>query len=393
MNKLLKPIVLIMALALLALSACSMPIAAAPTQGAPNLIYTAAAQTVIAQITQASSGADQSGVTPQAPADTSTQGKAPASPTPTNTPAPTTAVPPTKTSRPPTETPVPDTATPVPCNQMAFIKDVNYPDDTVVDPGTTFDKTWRLKNTGSCTWNSDYVLIFDHGDAMGAAASVLLTNGKVHPGETIDATVPDLVAPSSAGTYQGFWKLRDGSGHIFGYGASNKAFWVKIEVSNPVNYDFIDKAHKATWSNEHGTVTFGAAFSASGLADVYENVQLENGKTFSEALATYPERVEDGIITGVYTNYTVQKGDHFRSKVGFKYNCSVGDVKFQLSYQEGDTITLLKSWSKECDGTLLSLDYDLSALKGHTVQFILGVDTNGSYLHDNVLWTSPRIQQ
>lgn len=395
MKNSIKPSALFIVVMLLLLSACNMPIAPASTQEAPDLIYTAAAQTVIAQITQAAPGVTQPSGTPQAPSATSTQGQAPASPQPTNTPLPptNTPVPPTNTPLPPTHTPVPATATPVPCNQMTFVKDVNYPDGTLVDPGTTFDKTWRLKNTGSCTWNSDYVLIFDHGDAMGADASVLLTDGKVHPGDTIDATVPDLVAPSAAGTYQGFWKIRDGSGHVFGYGATNKAFWVKIEVNNPVNYDFIDKAHKATWSNAHEAVTFGAPLSNKGMADISDNIQMENGKTFGEALATFPERIEDGIITGVYTNYTVQKGDHFRSKVGFRVNCSVGDVKFQLSYQEGDTITLLKKWSKECDGTLLSLDYDLSALKGHTVQFILGVETNGSYLHDNVLWTNPRIQQ
>jgi hypothetical protein len=401
MFKFIKPFALILVFTVLGLSACNMPNSATPTSASPNLIYTAAAQTVIAQITQIASDVTQPaptqpGETPQAPASTSTQTQPTSQPT--NTPVPPTAVPPTavppsNTSLPPTATARPATATPVPCNQMVFVKDVNYPDDTQLDPGTTFDKTWRLKNTGSCTWNSDYVLIFDHGDALDAPASVLLTSGKVHPGDTVDVTVPDLVAPDTAGTYQGFWKVRDGSGHVFGYGTANKAFWVKIVVSNPATYDFIAKANKATWSNATKTITFGAAMSDKGFAALAENQKMENGTTYDEALSTYPERIDDGIITGLYTDYKVQKGDHFRSKAGFRINCQVGQVKFQLSYKEGSTITLLKEWSKKCNGSLISMDYDLSSLKGKTVQFILGVTADGSSLHDNVLWISPRIQK
>ena len=405
MSKSIKYFVLIAIISLFALSACSLlnP-AVIPTQGSQNLIYTAAAQTVIAQITQAASGATQavptqSDESTQAPAATPTQTGV--APQPSDTPVPPTAVPPTAvpptavppTAVPPTATSKPATATPVPCNQMQFIKDVNYPDGTSLDPGTTFDKTWRIKNTGSCTWNSDYVLIFDHGDALGAPASVLLTDEKVRPGDTADVTVPDLVAPNSAGTYQGFWKVRDGSGHIFGYGSTNKAFWVKIEVTNPVNYDFITKAKKATWENATTSITFGAASSDKGYAAISENQKMENGTIYDSALATYPERIDDGIITGLYTDYTVQKGDHFRSKVGFRINCQVGEVIFQLSYDEDGTVKLLKEWSKKCNGSLVSLDYDLSSLKGHTVKFILGVTTDGSSLHDNVLWINPRIQK
>jgi hypothetical protein len=395
MFKFFKPFALVLIFVVLALSACSLPNSATPSQIPPNLVYTAAAQTVIAQITQIASGATQPATiqpseTPQAPANTSTQTQP--SPQPTSTPVPPTAVPPTSTSLPPA-TQIPATATSVPCNQMEFIKDVNYPDNTEVNPGTTFDKTWRLKNTGSCTWNSDYVLIFDHGDAMGAAASVLLTSGKVHPGETIDATVPDMVAPEASGTYQGFWKVRDGSGHVFGYGSSNKAFWVKIVVSSQVTYDFVDKADDATWSNDTHTITFGAGATGDGYAALIKNQKMENGKTYNEALATFPERIDDGVITGLYTNYKVQNGDHFRSQAGFRTNCQVGQVKFQLSYQEGSTVKLLKEWSKKCNGSLISMDYDLSSLKGKTVKFILGVTTDGSYLHDNVLWIDPRIQK
>jgi hypothetical protein len=404
MYKSIKPFTRVLVFSLLLLSACSYMNSVAPTQISPNLIYTAAAQTIMAQLTQAASSTILPSQTPQTPVDTPTQTQTPqppvdtptqtqTEPLPTDTNIPTTAVPPTNTPLPPTATPEPATPTPVPCNRMDFVKDINYPDNTLVNPGVSFDKTWRFRNTGSCTWNSNYVLIFDHGDALDAPASVLLTNRKVHPGETVDVTVPDLVAPDEPGSYQGFWKVRDGEGHVFGYGSANKAFWVKITVTNPINYDFLAKAKKAEWKNATTTVTFGAAFSDKGLVDIYENVRMENGTTYDKGLATYPERIDDGIIMGLFSSYTIANGDHFRSKVGFRYDCSDGQVKFHLGYKEGDTVKQLKEWSKKCDGNLLSLDYDLSSLKKHDVQLILGVSADGASSHDNVLWISPRIQK
>ena len=43
----------------------------------------------------------------------------------------------------------------------------NPPDNTILQPGIYFWKTWTLLNTGTCTWNSSYNLIFWNGDLMG----------------------------------------------------------------------------------------------------------------------------------------------------------------------------------------------------------------------------------
>jgi hypothetical protein len=73
---------------------------------------------------------------------------------PTSTPPPTlTPIIPSLTPVVPTSTP-PPTLTPVPCDRAAFVADVTVPDGTNFAPGTTFVKTWRLKNNGSCTWTT-----------------------------------------------------------------------------------------------------------------------------------------------------------------------------------------------------------------------------------------------
>ncbi len=156
-------------------------------------------------------------------------GEQPQEPSPTEEQAPEAS--PTPQS---TNTPVPTpTATEIPCDRAAFVSDVSVPDGEDHDPGDVFTKTWRLKNTGSCTWTSGYDLVFDHGDQMGAPASVQLTGGSIGQNQNVDVSV-QLTAPGSEGRYKGFFKLRNPQGGIFGIGPNgNVAFWVEIEVIEP----------------------------------------------------------------------------------------------------------------------------------------------------------------
>ncbi|HMV28995.1 MAG TPA: NBR1-Ig-like domain-containing protein, partial [Anaerolineales bacterium] len=80
------------------------------------------------------------------------------------------------------------------CNWAQFVADVTIPDGTSFAPNTAFKKTWRLKNIGTCAWNSnDVSLIFDSGEKMGAPASLALPT-TVNPGQTVDITV-DMTSP------------------------------------------------------------------------------------------------------------------------------------------------------------------------------------------------------
>lgn len=120
-----------------------------------------------------------------------------------------------------------------PCNRAAFVADVTYPDYTEVQNNTSFVKTWRLQNNGSCTWTSGYRLVFSHGDRMDAPDEVTLTSVSVAPGGTVDVSV-NLKSPSTAGTYQGNFKLKSPDGQIFGIGAdASGSFYVLIQVVVP----------------------------------------------------------------------------------------------------------------------------------------------------------------
>ncbi len=110
------------------------------------------------------------------------------------------------------------------CNSAHFITDVTYPDNTVVAAGDTFTKTWRLQNSGTCSWTTSYAVVFTSGESMGGPSVQALT-GNVNPGQTVDISV-GLTAPSTNGTHIGHWALRNAAGVVFG------TFYVQIIVGS-----------------------------------------------------------------------------------------------------------------------------------------------------------------
>jgi hypothetical protein len=176
----------------LAAAACNMP----ASSGRPaDSDATAAALTVQAQLTAA------------APSATATS---PAIP-PTNTPA---ALPVASATSAATATSN--------CDASQFITDVTIPDGYVLAPGEGFTKTWRLKNTGTCSWTSSYSIVYSSGTQMNGPSTQALA-GNVNPGQTVDLSI-NLTAPASPGNYTGYWKLRNASGTLFAQ------FYVQIKV-------------------------------------------------------------------------------------------------------------------------------------------------------------------
>jgi hypothetical protein len=124
---------------------------------------------------------------------------------------------------------LPPTATPLPCNWAKLITETVV-DGTSININTNFNKSWRVKNIGTCTWNTNYKIVFHSGSGMSGPASKNFS-GNVAPGETIDLILP-MKAPGTAGTYKGYWHL---------YGDDNVDFtqtyglWASINAVNPAS--------------------------------------------------------------------------------------------------------------------------------------------------------------
>ncbi len=318
-----------------ALVACSQPTTEVSTPD-PGLVFTQAAQTAAALPT----------TIPPSPAPTVAITQIPPTATPESSPTSTSTSLPTAT---PTITTTPDQAN---CtDQVKFVSDVTIPDDTELLPGEEFVKTWRLQNSGTCTWTSQYALVFVSGDQMNGISPLPLT-GSTAPGSTVDLSVT-LKAPGTIGSYRGDWQLRNATGVNFGTGTNaNQSFFVQIKVVEGISELNLGSP---TWSDPMDN-------SANWYLLETANTQftIEDGKMVMKAL--HPGGDEWGIsnqpsMKDYYLQATFIMGDTCSGldKYGllgrapepekgyvFEFSC---DGRFRLYIWDGQTYNELQGWS------------------------------------------------
>jgi hypothetical protein len=173
------------------------------------LVYTAAAQTVMAQLTREAEG--KATPTSQPPSPTSGT-------IPTVMVIEITVTPAGGAGSAPTSTPLPalPTAT-IPLSkavdQALWVS--NTPaDDALVNTNAKFDITWQMKNVGETTWKTTYKIRYYAGD-LTVEKKVYNFTKEVKPGE-IGEFMIDAVGNSKAGTYSTWWKLTNDLGQNFG---------------------------------------------------------------------------------------------------------------------------------------------------------------------------------
>jgi next-to-BRCA1 protein 1 len=204
MNIRLVPITILL---ILLVGACAPAPTPAPTPDVAP-IYTAAAQTVIADISATAAAA--ASLTPLA--------------SPTSEPTQTPEGNPTFTAT------VVFGVTPGPigtplglCNDSQWIEDVNIPDGTQMTPGQDFLKTWKIRNTGACTWGAGYKVVYGgYNDKMNGTPAALSVT--VVPGQDAEVSV-QFKAPTKVGEYLSAWRMADPNSYAFG-----QFFYVKIIV-------------------------------------------------------------------------------------------------------------------------------------------------------------------
>jgi dipeptidyl aminopeptidase/acylaminoacyl peptidase len=106
------------------------------------------------------------------------------------------------------------------CRNDAAPIDRPAPDALPLAPNAIYTATWRLLNTGDCTWGDGYVLTPIDAAALGNPSAAV--TAPVAPGETLTVTLT-LTAPIAPGYHQGVWRLTDPSAAAFGP-------WLPLEI-------------------------------------------------------------------------------------------------------------------------------------------------------------------
>jgi uncharacterized protein YkwD len=203
--KMIKKLFVVTALLALILSACG---GQAATEAATETATEAPVATASQSITEAPAVSETSSAPPPEASATATSETPPAPQSPTIDP-----------SRP---TNAPDCT-----NSASFVADVTIPDNTNVAGGTTFTKTWRVSNTGTCVWGPDYTLTYYSDERLGAPDAVPLAI--TYPGQTADISV-DFTAPNTTGNHRGNFVIKNPAGLIMKVGDDSR-LWVIINVT------------------------------------------------------------------------------------------------------------------------------------------------------------------
>jgi hypothetical protein len=294
----------------------------------------------------------------------------------------------------PTQTPTP-TLPPIPCDLAGFVSDGTIPDGTRLSASSAFTKVWLVRNIGTCSWNSDYTLVFSAGELM--AGQSPLTIGKVlPPGDTIELAV-NLVAPATAGIYTSGWMLANNTGETFGLAPDGQPLTLRIVVGSQVTtaLDFTDKACSASWSSAIGNINCPNPDDfVTGAVNPVESISVEGGIEFNlPSLEVIPNEGANGITSGKYSLLQIQKNDTFQAIIGCGNDQPDCGLVFELKYDSGDhNLISLGRWNEDTNNSLQKVSVDLTPLENKTVSLILVVSSASSTSRDNKgVWISPVI--
>jgi hypothetical protein len=324
------------------------------------------------------------------------------------------------------------TIPPTACDKAQFIADVTIPAGTLMFSGTTFRKTWRFTNVGSCDW-SNYQIVFFGGEKMNTVSFAPIPT-TVLVGQTVDISL-DMIAPLEPGRHYGYWMFRNNNGALFGIGPlGNQAFLVDINVSSltptytpPTNsptptfasptysptpsttpsgptatlppgvfFDFVANACSAIWLSGAGQQLPcpGTEGDIKGFMRKLDHPLLETGIVDSRpGILTVPQNINNGYIQGIYPPFRVQSGDRFRATIGCEDGATNCYVVYRLDYLIAGSNTLHTFWAfvEKHEGSIYSVDLDLAPLVGQDVKFSLTILSNGPSIEDRALWVNPVI--
>jgi hypothetical protein len=209
----------------------------------------------------------------------------------------------------PTLTPKPD------CSEKVELEGETIPDQTNFLPGVNFEKTWTLRNVGTCTWTPDYSIIFVGGEQMSDESPTAI--GQTVPPESAIEIILPLEAPLNDGYYESFWKLQNERGEQFGLGAESAiTLWIKINVG-----DNSDIGDHQDLGNPDWIDTFDGKKQYWYMGgDTYTNFEIVDGKLVMTAIqptgdlwriAKYPE------LGNIYLEMIATTGDSCSGKDGY----------------------------------------------------------------------------
>lgn len=115
-----------------------------------------------------------------------------------------------------------------PADQASWIAN-NPSDGSSIKMGSSFDMVWSIRNTGATTWTTEYTYQYWGGStdcSLYPAAKTYYLTAPVPPGEKVRLKVP-MTAPNNKGTCSQTWVMVNADGQAF-----LDSFYVSLEITD-----------------------------------------------------------------------------------------------------------------------------------------------------------------
>ena len=294
-----------------------------------------------------------------------------------------------------TGTTVPETAAgPASClNNFTFVSDLTVPDGMTITPNTNITKSWYVTNSGTCTWNSGYKVIYHSGDEVGKKKEfdILEPGAFIRPGESAVISA-ELIAPVKIGSsYSTYWAMKADTGEEFGAGPANTVYLssnFRVEDRFIVTQNF----GNLKCADDYGYFTCGVNSSDRSRGAVYydESPMLESGTWQGNAgIAVRPPAGENTTVRFEFGPLRFPRLSSFYTNFCCRPDTPQCDVQIRLYIREAGyperLIQEIREWN---DGYLGEWKYILDDIGIYDQDFtyILEVQTNGGSEDDDLIF-------
>ena len=283
-------------------------------------------------------------------------------------------------------------------DRFTYVSDLTIPDGMTITPNTRFQKQWYITNSGTCTWNSNYKIVYNSGDNVGSSKSFpMLQEGYcIRPGESTVVSA-SLVAPSQPhSSYSTYWAVESDTGEKFGAGEAKNVYLSSSFRVEPTFY-LSQNFGSLKCSDQFGPITCGTLNSDNSRGSIYfdDTLMTENRRSPGvPGLAVKPPAGENTITRFEFGPLRFPRESHFYTNFCCRADAPLCDVQVRLYVREpGYGERLVEEARKFYDGLFKEFKFMLDDREIFDQEFyyILEVQTNGGSEDDTIMFWNTKL--
>ncbi|MBQ6342939.1 MAG: hypothetical protein IJI41_07450 [Anaerolineaceae bacterium] len=286
-------------------------------------------------------------------------------------------------------------------DRFTYVSDITVPDGMVITPKTNFTKSWYITNSGTCTWNSKYKLVYTSGDQIGMSKSfdILAPNHFIQPGESLVVSA-NLSAPDHYqinNTFTSYWAIESDRGEVFGAGDA-KNVYLSSSFTVGATFNAAQNFSSLTCMDDSGYITCGSSTRVNGRGIVYYDgtPTLESSRSGYPAIVVGPPVGRDNSKARFeFGPLRMPRGSYFYTNFCCRPDTPHCDVTVRLYTKEPGYDWVLRQEKREWNDGWMSewkLMLDEIGVFDQDFYYALEVETNGgSTEEDLIMFTNLRL--